>query len=189
MRRFHKELHSNLVSVIKLLLSLSSNRCDIVDTQLKLILLKKVKQIFIYQTLRKQLQHFQVWMICITESSVLETRIVNCSYLVKQIKCNFGCSNRLFPRVYQVILTKNIGLVEVHYCNVVKATENIILNFVLHEWDSRVKRIMPCQVEIIDNWSKVFVPVQMLGQSKGIFCIHLYCRNVLIEEIHRRIAG
>lgn len=92
-RGLHKELNSNLVCVVKLLLRLSCNCRDVVDAQLELVFLEKVEQIFINETLGKQLQHFQVRVVRVTETCVLETRVVNCPHLVEQVKCDLSCSN------------------------------------------------------------------------------------------------
>ena len=91
----HKELNPNLISVIKFSLCLTGYGGDIVDSKLKLIFFEDIEQVFINQTLRKQLQHLQVAMICITKACILKGRIVDGPCLIEQIKCNFCCTDRL----------------------------------------------------------------------------------------------
>lgn len=132
-RGFHEELNSYLVGVVEFLLGFSCNGCNVVDTQFKLIFFEKIEKVFVNETLRKQLQHFQVGVVGIAESGVLETRVVNCPHLIEQVKCDLSGSNRLFLGVYQFLHAEDVCLVEVHHCNVVEAAENIVLNFVLRE--------------------------------------------------------
>jgi hypothetical protein len=75
-------------------------------------------------------------MVCVAETRVLETRVVNCPHLVEQVKCDLSCPYRLLLRVYQVLNTEEIGFVEVHDGDVVEAAEDIVLDFVFHEGNS-----------------------------------------------------
>lgn len=128
-------------------------------------------------------------MIRITKACILKSRIVDCSCLIKQIKCNFCSTDWLLFWVYQVLHAQNIGLVKIHHCDIVETAENIVMDFVFHKGDSWVKRVMPCEMQIIHNGSKVLVPVQMFCKYQSILGIHLDCRNELVEDIESRVIG
>lgn len=90
-------MDSDLVGVIEFSLSLSRNRSNIIYSELELVLLKNVKKILVYDSLRKQLQHFQVAVVRVAEPCVLEARVIYCSDLIKEVEGNFGCPDRFFP--------------------------------------------------------------------------------------------
>lgn len=128
-------------------------------------------------------------MVGIAESCVLKSWVVNCSYLVEQIKCNLCCLDRLFLCTHQILNAKKVSLVKIHDCDVVEAAENIVLDLIFHEGNSRIERVMPCQMEIIDNRSKILVPVEMFGKSECVFGIHFNSGNEFIEDIHCNVTG
>ena len=48
---------------------------------------------------------------------------------------------------------------------------------------------MPGEMEIIDHRSKVFVPVEVFGESECVLGVHFGGGNVLIEDVHGDIGG
>ena len=48
---------------------------------------------------------------------------------------------------------------------------------------------MPGEMEIIDDRAKVFVPVEVFGESECILGVHFNSGNVLVEEVHGDIGG
>ncbi len=128
-------------------------------------------------------------MVRVTETCVLETRVVNCPHLIEQVKCDLCCPYRLLLRVYQIFNTEEIGFVEVHDGNVVEAAEDIVLDFVFHEGDAGGEGVVPGEMEIIDDGSEILVPVEVFGESECVLGVHFDGGNVLIEDVHGDIGG
>lgn len=127
-------------------------------------------------------------MVSVAKPSVLECWVVDSSCLIDEVECHFSGANGLLLGVYQILHAQNVSLVEVHDADVVETAENIVLYLTLGEGHSRVERVSPSQVQIMDDGSEVLVPVQMFPQNQRILGIHLNRRNILIQQIKRRIC-
>lgn len=57
MGAFHEKLDANLVGVIEFFLSLACDGCDVVYSQLELVLFEEVEEIFVDEALGKELEH------------------------------------------------------------------------------------------------------------------------------------
>ena len=168
------------MSVIKVFLRQTSQRCDFVYSQLVLVLLEDIEQVFIENTLSQRLQNLQMGVVSIAESCVDEGLIVDSSHLIEEIICNFGTFHRLFARIVEFLIGQQDCLVEIEYAEVVETAKNIEVYIVFHEFELRVERIVPYDLHVIYHLSVIFVPIQPLGHDDGKANVHFYGGNELI---------
>ena len=119
-------------------------------------------------------------MVCIAKASVHKSWIVDGSRLIEQVVCDFSSSHGFLLRSHQELFTQDIGLIEVHNPQVIKAAKNIKMNLIPHKGSAMIERIMPHKFQITDHDPMCRGPVEMFRQHQRILRVHLHSRRKLV---------
>jgi hypothetical protein len=178
----------DFVAVVEVPLRQSRQRSNFVDSQLVLVLLEDIEQVFIEDSLRQRLQDFEMRVVSVAEAGVDEGLVVDRPHAVEEVEGGLGALHGLLAGVVEFLHGEDDCLVEVEDAQVVEAAEDVEVDVVLHELQLRVERIVPHYLQVVHHLPVLLVPVQPLAHDQREPHVHLNRGDVLVHDLDRRLV-
>ena len=181
---FHEVGVGYFIGVVEILLSQTCQRSYLGDAQFILILLEKIEQVFVENPLDERLQNLQMRIVSIREAGVNKTGIIEGPHPVEEVVGYFGTLHGLLFGAVEFLPRQEDRFIEVHDAQIVEATEDIVVDVILHELVLGVEGIVPGDLQVVNGQPVLLVPVQVLAHQNCVPQVHLKGWNVLVDDIH-----